>query len=227
MTYAVLNFSGQDHYYDPQCNQDLPQLQQQSTHRTYGHKRRDSDTLRSMSALGSPTIVEPSRAGVSPSGLGLGRSSPPGARVGRVSPSGKVSPPTMKGRISPASTKAGRVSPPTARGRASPAPASALVTHRRSPTAPETVPREGPLPERAPLAKTWAASDREDDYGYQNGSEREREREGRRIQQHPHLEQKQQQYMRLVPAQPVPVAAAPTPAPQRHMTVCSVHLTSV
>ncbi|KAF5382419.1 hypothetical protein D9615_002978 [Tricholomella constricta] len=199
-----------DHYYDPQSNQETHQQQPPTlAQRQYGHKRRDSDTLRSMPAsagLASPTLLDSSSrtGGISPSGVRQGRISPPGAKPGRVSPPGKVSPPSTRGRTSPPSTKSGRVSPPVVRGtgRVSPAPSSALAKHRRSPTAPETVVRD-------------------DQYGYQNGNdrEREREREERRIQQQAlHEQQQQQQYMRAAPAAPVP----PPPVPQtqqRHFIV--------
>ncbi|GLB38489.1 putative protein kinase superfamily protein [Lyophyllum shimeji] len=206
------------YYYESQYNPDQhPAPPPPPAHRPYGHKRRDSDTLRSVPAsTGSPTVVESSSraGGVSPLGVRPGRSSPSGAKVGRVSPPGKISPPVV-GRSSPPTTKEGRISPPAARsGRASPAPASALATHRRSPTAPEAVLRDGPPLTRAPSTKSWTASEREDDYGYQNGIEREREREGRRIQQ--------QQYSRAAPAPPAPAPTAPAgPANQtlRHMVV--------
>ncbi|KAG5642666.1 hypothetical protein DXG03_002350 [Asterophora parasitica] len=197
-------------YYDSQYEQDPHPPKPPPAQRPYGHKRRDSDTLRSIpSGLASPTVVESRSGGISPSGSKLGRTSPPGARVGRVSPPGvKVSPPSARGRISPASTssKPGRVSPPGVRGtgRVSPAPATALAKHRRSPTAPDAVMRE-------------------DQYGYQNGGDREREREERRLQQQVLHEQQQQQqqhqYMRAAPPPPVPQPQAAQPQQQRQFMV--------
>ncbi|KAG5638162.1 hypothetical protein H0H81_001458 [Sphagnurus paluster] len=195
----------QDHHYEDHQQHMQPTAQ---TQRPQGHRRRDSDTLRSMpsAGLGSPTVVESSSraGGVSPSGSKLGRSSPPGARLGRVSPpSGKVSPSGLKGRTSPPTTKQqGRVSPPAVRvtGRVSPAPSSALAKHRRSPTAPELVARD-------------------DQYGYQNGNERERERGERRMQQHALMEQQQQQYMRSGPAPQAPAPASAAIVGQRQFTV--------
>ncbi|KAG5341627.1 hypothetical protein C0989_008606 [Termitomyces sp. Mn162] len=195
----------QDHYYESHYEQGQQKIQQQSLptiHRQHSHKRRDSDTLRSMPmsvALGSPTVVEPPHTGeVSP------RMSPPGAKVGRLTPPGKISPSGLKGRISPALIKTGRVSPPQPRatGRVSPASSTALSTHRRSPTASETFMKDG-LHERA--AKRWSVTEREDEHAHRHEREREREKEGRRIQQQ---QQESQQQIRAAPAPPVPAAAA-------------------
>ncbi|KAG6903125.1 hypothetical protein C0995_004672 [Termitomyces sp. Mi166 len=198
----------QDHYYDSHYDQGQQQIQQPllTTHRH--HKRRDSDTLRSMpmsSNLGSPTVVEPPRTGdISPSsGSKLGRMSPSGAKVGRLTPPGKLSP------SSPPLTKAGRISPPQLRatGRVSPAPSTALSTHRRSPTAPEIFSKDGPH-ERS--AKRWSVSEREDEHAHRHERGREREREGRRLQQQ---QQEPQQHIRAAPAPPI-AAAAPTSSSQ-------------
>ncbi|RDB17945.1 Serine/threonine-protein kinase mph1 [Hypsizygus marmoreus] len=216
----------QDRYYDSQYHNQpqhvpAPAPIQRSA---YGHKRRDSDTLRSMpmsAGLGSPTVMEAgssSRAGgISPSGSRLGRSSPPSARVGRVSPPVKVSPPnTRVGRVSPPGAKVGRVSPPAARlGRVSPAPVAAFANHRRSPTAPETIPlRENGTGERANVGKTRAAAGgRDDEHDHNNGGEQERARERRPPPPQPQQQQQPRQYR---PAQPPPtdVVLAPTPAQQ-------------
>ncbi|KAG6918317.1 hypothetical protein DXG01_015175 [Tephrocybe rancida] len=213
----------QEQYHESQYDQQQAQPQPLPTsHRQYGHKRRDSDTLRSvpMSAtLGSPTVVESmSRAGgISPSGSKLGRASPPGARVGRVSPPGKASPPTARERISPSSLKPGRISPPQPRatGRVSPAPAAALAKHRRSPTAPETLLKDGPG-ERHQAAKAWGASDREEEHGPRH--DREREREARRAQ----LQQHEQQHMHAALAPPV-VAPGISTQPSRSLVVNKRH----
>ena len=107
----------------------------QTSRTPYTHKRRDSDTLRNV-PRSSPTIVEPNR--VSPPGTRLQvRRSPPGVTKGRVSP------PSLKSRDSPAAVLVkGRTSPPGVnKGRLSPAiagnPAREIARHRRSPTAPE------------------------------------------------------------------------------------------
>lgn len=192
-----------DQHYDSQYHNPSPPLLTQRP--SYGHKRRDSDTLRSMptsKTLGSPTLLN------TVSTTRVGRTSPSGANVGRVSPPAKVSPPGTRiiGRVSPPGSRAGvgRSSPPGATlGRISPAPASALATHRRSPTAPEAVPLRRTATERPPASKNWAgAGDVSDDYEY-NAFERERERDGRRSQQaqqmahraqQMQIQQQQQQY---------------------------------
>ncbi|KAG6811634.1 hypothetical protein H0H92_006504 [Tricholoma furcatifolium] len=178
-----------DHYYESHYDPPQPPIQPQSisSHRQHGHRRRDSDTLRSApmsSALGSPTVVSQVAHGdgASPSGGSkLGRSSPPGARLDRVSVAGKVSPPSVRDRASPSSIKSGRASPaaqPRATGRISPAAGVALTGHRRSPTAPEAL-----------LENV-------------HRQEREKEREARRVQQQQQLSERQQR------SAPVPPLAA-------------------
>ena len=172
-------------------------LQSQSVRPSYNHRRRDSDTLRSLvpplsagSQIGSPTVVERDGHRGSPP-LGGSRLQP------RYSPTGtskgRTSPPTAKGRLSPpgATGTKGRTSPPTAKGRLSPNTAASkvggasingrdLAKHRRSPTAPEPPTTSGLMRDASgvrepqPVGKVWAGVDRED--GYISTGERERER---------------------------------------------------
>ncbi|KAG6900175.1 hypothetical protein C0993_001887 [Termitomyces sp. T159_Od127] len=203
----------QDQQYDSQFEQGQPQNQQQplhTTHRHYAHKRRDSDTLRSMpmsTNLGSPTVVEPPCIGeVSPSNGGkLGRTSPPGAKVGRLTPPGKLSPSASKGRMSPPLIKTGRGSPPQSRApaRVSPISSTVLSTHRRSPTVPDNILKDG---SHGRPVKRWSVSEREDDHVHRQ--DREREREGRRLQQ-----QQEPHQLRAAPVPPV-AAVVPTSSSQ-------------
>ncbi|KAF9454714.1 Pkinase-domain-containing protein [Macrolepiota fuliginosa MF-IS2] len=141
----------------------------------HGHRRQESDTLKSVipSSVGSPTVVD--HLSRIPSKSGQGRASPSSTRnsQGRVSPNSRlqtrVSP---KGRVSPSGTK-GRLSPPTSR----PAPSTGkdYARHRRSPTAPDLPTTSNLVGAGTSLptsGKTWAASEREEEYH----SERERER---------------------------------------------------
>lgn len=173
----------------------------QPQRQAHGHRRRDSDTLRSLApslgatSLNSPTVVD--SLGVSPplSARLQTRYSPPLSSASTTAaPRGRVSPPTTKGRLSPAATK-GRVSPPTTKGRLSPASSQVgreVAKHRRSPTAPEAPTTSGMIRDaNAPsnaIGKTWAGTsvdeaEREDDYEYggaASSGERERERERER-----------------------------------------------
>ncbi|KAJ3505458.1 hypothetical protein NLJ89_g7406 [Agrocybe chaxingu] len=225
----------------PTHNQPL-----QSSRSTYGHRRRDSDTLRSLIpptsavSLGSPTVVDSNRG-----------SPPLVPRLHtRPSPSatskGRASPPVAKGRLSPATSLKGRTSPP-AKGRLSPATAGKaardVAKHRRSPTAPEPSMLRESDPPVHPLGKTWAGAEKEErDDEYEHGGacssgererEREREREMERERekdrdrerkwQQSQLSQ-QQQYSQSVPtisSQSAPPSAAQSQATQfnRHIVV--------
>lgn len=158
----------------------------------YGHRRRDSDTLR-LAPTGSPTVMDSQRVSPPPAALQT-RYSPPTSSASTTAVSrGRVSPP--KGRLSPPAATKGRASPPTAKGRLSPASSQIgreVAKHRRSPTAPEAPTTSGMI--RDPntpsngVGKTWAGTgtdraEREDEYEYggvASSGEKEHEREGDR-----------------------------------------------
>jgi serine/threonine-protein kinase TTK/MPS1 len=142
----------------------------------YGHRRRDSDTLRSLApslgSTGSPTVIDSQRV------------SPPQTRYSPPSSSAS----TSRGRVSPPAATKGRVSPPTSKGRLSSQVGREVALHRRSPTAPEAPTTSGMI--RDPntpsnvVGKTWAGTgvdrvEKEDEYecgGVASSGERDRER---------------------------------------------------
>ncbi|KAF9561812.1 Pkinase-domain-containing protein [Agrocybe pediades] len=156
--------------------------QAQSSRTTYGHRRRDSDTLRnvvpplSAASVGSPTVVEHQRRSSPSSRVGT-RYSPPNTLV-----KGRSSPPVVKGRVPPASK--GRLSPSASSNLGA---AREVARHRRSPTAPQpSTLKESEQEPQQPAGKTWAgasgekASMRDEDYEYDRERERERERDRER-----------------------------------------------
>ena len=206
----------------------------------YGHRRRDSDTLRSLAPslgpTGSPTVMD--SQSVSP---------PLSARLQtRYSPQpSSVS--TSRGRVSPPAATKGRVSPPTAKGRLSSQVGREVAKHRRSPTAPEAPTTSGMIREpNTPsngVGKTWAGTDvdrveREDEYecggaassgekdrerekerdkDRERERERDRERERKGHQSHMSLQQQPQQYSQS--ASSLSVAPAPPAQLNRHIVV--------
>ena len=172
----------------------------------------------------SPTVVEPRRASPPSSRLQT-RYSPPGSLKGRVSP------PSSKDRLTPPTAAIGRTSPPVAKGRLSPASASnvvrEIVRHRRSPTAPQ------------PPTTSASMRGREEECGYissgeraeESGKERELEKDLERERKWQQLKQFQQQRSRYSAAPPplsapaIPQAAGPAPPPpaqlNRHIVVCA------
>jgi len=196
--------------------------QAQSSRPTYGHRRRDSDTLRnvvpplSATSVGSPTVVEYQRRSSPSSRLGM-RYSPPNTLV-----KGRSSPPVSKGRVSPPSK--GRLSPPAASNVGA---GREVARHRRSPTAPE--PSSLRDSEQQPTGKTWAGAGgergttREEDYEYERERERERERDRRTHQSHMSLQHvaQQPQYSQSMPALAAQ-SQLPAAAAQRHHIVVGV-----
>lgn len=190
----------QDQYYD---QQQQPYLNPQPTNRpTHGHKRRDSDTLRSVPpSLGSPTVIDippprtsppiSSRAGqVSP---GLSSSSSRRLSLNSNSRLGRVSPPAAAG----GGRRIGRTSPPGSRVSPNPVP-PVPVKHR--PTAPE----HGTMREEA----------REGELEYGGGGD-ERERDGKR-----HIQVPPASAPAAVSASAPPQGQASQPAQlNRHMVV--------
>ncbi|PPQ65143.1 hypothetical protein CVT24_011038 [Panaeolus cyanescens] len=174
----------------------------QASRTVYGHRRRDSDTLRSFvppsSSVGSPTVVEHNRGSPPLSSRVAGRHSPPStaASRGRVSPpsKGRLSPPTSKGRLSPPTAK-GRLSPSAPKGPSPPAAskiAKEVAKHRRSPTAPEPITNGSSLREASagPGAKSWGNVEKvEEEYDYAAEREREREKEREREREREQQEQ--------------------------------------
>ncbi|KXN88242.1 Serine/threonine-protein kinase mph1 [Leucoagaricus sp. SymC.cos] len=143
-----------------------------------GHRRQESDTVKSAvpSGVGSPTVGN--HLTRVPSKSGHGRLSPPSTRT----PQDRISPPSRsQARVSPQ----GRISPSSVKGRLSPSSARPPVAkepsrHRRSPTAPDAPTTSNMVSAGtsiAPSGKTWAASEREDEFS--EGRERDRERERR------------------------------------------------
>jgi serine/threonine-protein kinase TTK/MPS1 len=167
---------------------------------------------------------------------------------------GRVSPP--KGRLSPPAATKGRVSPPTAKGRLSPASSQIgreVAKHRRSPTAPEAPTTSGMI--RDPntpsngVGKTWAGTsadraEREDEHEYgglpssgerererqrerdkDQDRERERERERKRERDREQDRRGHQSHMSLQQQSSAPsLAITPAPPPpgqlNRHIVVC-------
>ena len=222
----------------------------QSQRPAYGHRRRDSDTLRSLAPpTGSPTAMDLQRVSP-PLSAGLQtRYSPPTSSSSTTAVSrGRVSPP--KSRLSPPAATKGRVSPPTAKGRLSPASSQVgreVARHRRSPTAPEVPTTSGMI--RDPntpsnvVGKTWAGTgvdrvEREDEYGgvassgerereRERGWERERERERDRerdVERERRGHQPQMSLQQQQYSQSAPsLSATPAPPPaqlNRHIVVC-------
>ena len=203
----------------------------------YGHRRRDSDTLRSLAPslgpTGSPTVMESQRVSPPLSARLQTRYSPP-------SSSASIS----RGRVSPPAPTKGRVSPPSAKSRLSSQVGREVAKHRRSPTAPEAPTTSGMI--RDPntpsngVGKTWAGTDveREDEYecgGAPSSVERDRERERERDKDRErerererdkererkghqsHMSLQQQQYSQSAPS--LPVAPAPPAQLNRHIVV--------
>ena len=153
----------------------------------YVHRRRDSDTLRSLApslgstGSGSPTVMDSQRVSPPLSARLQSRYSPPSSSVS-----------TSRGRVSPPAAAKGRVSPPSAKGRLSNQIGREVAKHRRSPTAPEAPTTSGMMRDpNAPVngvGKTWAGAgvdraEREDDYecgGVASSGEKDRERERER-----------------------------------------------
>ncbi|KAF8158393.1 hypothetical protein B0H34DRAFT_454137 [Crassisporium funariophilum] len=214
----------------------------------FGHRRRDSDTLRippnSASSIGSPTVMDAHRVSPPLSSRLQVRLSPPSASASTTA-RGRVSPPTAKGRLSPSTAGKGRTSPPTARGRLSPASSQAgreVAKHRRSPTAPDPPTMSGMIRDAGAgsnvVGKTWAGADRgerEEDYEYgcatnagdrererdaQRDRERERDRERDRRGHQSQMSLQQPQYSQSAPSIPAPAQAPPPPAQlNRHIVV--------
>jgi len=158
----------------------------QGTRSTYGHKRRDSDTLRN----GPSYIPTADTHSISP---------PPSKLGLRHSPSTSLS----RGRLSPPQTKTiGRSSPPV-KGRSSPATATKTVRdvpkQRRSPTGPEAAPSRAREASAQSVGKQWSTGSK---------SERERKEESERGKDREFEREKVQQNYNQVPAD---YSAAPDP----------------
>ena len=204
----------------------------------YGHRRRDSDTLRSLvpslNPTGSPTVMDSQSVSPPLSARLQTRYSPPSSSVS-----------TSRERVSPPAATKGRVSPPTAKGRLSSQVGREVAKHRRSPTAPEAPTTSGMI--RDPntpsngVGKTWAGTgvdrvEREDEYecgGVASSGEKDREREKERDKEREQerdrererkghqsqlsLQQQQQQYSQSAPS--LSVAPAPPAQLNRHIVV--------
>ncbi|KAF5360862.1 hypothetical protein D9756_004731 [Leucocoprinus leucothites] len=169
-----------------------------------GHRRQESDTLKSVlpSTAGSPTVGN--HLTRVPSKSGQGRVSPHTTR----SPQGRVSPPSRlqvrvspKGRISPSGAK-DRLSPPNSR------PSKEPAKHRRSPTAPDPATTSNMVSggtSQVGSGKTWTASEREDDYLSERERERDRDRDRR--------SQVQPSSARSISPAPPPYTTQPVSAP--------------
>lgn len=192
----MADYDQQYHNPDNAPTYSTHQLPPARTTTPYTHKRRDSDTLRSVATAASPTLLSmPQR---------VGRTSPPGSRLspqeGKV---GRVSPPGS--RISPPNTRVDRLSPRLSeerrerlRERTSPPPTNPPpAKHRRSPTAPEMV--GGP-----------------DEYsvGVMDGRRMQQQMQDQ-MQDH----RQQQQPVKTQATAPAPAPASVTPAPPNRQMV--------
>jgi len=164
-----------------------------------GHRRQESDTLKSMSSsmTGSPTV-----------GNHL-------TRIPSKSGQGSISPQTTRnsqGRVSPPSRLQNRISP---KDRLSPSSSEPSTKRRHSPTASEppasnTVSTETSLPTSG---RTWTTNEREDDYLSERDSDRDRER---RTQAQPSSSRLPSPSHSAYPIQPIP---APVPPSHKHSTL--------
>ena len=193
-------FAGREQEIHYQQSRQSPSPTHQPQRPAYGHRRRDSDTLRSLAPAlgatsGSPTVVDSHRVSPPLSARLQTRYSPPPSSASTTAVSrGRVSPPTAKGRLSPPAATKGRISPSAEKGRLSPASSQIgreVAKHRRSPTAPEAPTTSGMIRDsNTPsnvVGKTWVGTGvdkvERDDYEYggaTSSEERERERERER-----------------------------------------------